>query len=66
MAKAIVSTVRPNANDTPKRPIPTLGNAAERTALPHPPSTNQNVPTLSAKTLFDKDDIATSELYAAS
>src|ERR1700679_377069 len=48
MAKAMVTTVRPNANETPSRPIPTWGTAAARTALPHPPSTNQKVPINSA------------------
>src|ERR1700733_2622199 len=48
MAKAMVTTVRPNANETPSKPIPTWGKAAARTALPHPPSTNQNVPMNSA------------------
>src|SRR3569833_1507152 len=48
MANAIVSTVRPNASDTPSRPMPTLGNAAAITALPQPPSTSQNVPKNSA------------------
>ena len=45
MAYAIVSTVSPNARATPKRPIPTFGNAAAITALPHPPKTSQKVPT---------------------
>src|SRR5215510_535433 len=49
MANAIVSTVRPKARDTPSSPMPTPGNAADRTALPHPPRTNQNVPTNSAE-----------------
>src|SRR5580765_2456369 len=48
MAYAMVSTVRPNASATPSRPMPTLGNAAARTALPHPPRTSQNVPMNSA------------------
>ena len=29
-------TVSPNANDTPKSPMPTLGKAAANTALPQP------------------------------
>src|SRR6185295_6380952 len=53
IAKAIVSTVRPNASDTPARPMPTSGKAAARTALPQPPSTNQNVPMNSAASFFD-------------
>jgi hypothetical protein len=48
MANAIVSTVRPNANETPNKPIPTFGKAAANTALPQPPNTNQNVPKNSA------------------
>src|ERR1035437_4631100 len=43
-----VSTVSPNASATPPKPIPSFGNAAARTALPHPPSTSQNVPMNSA------------------
>ena len=48
MAYAIVRTVRPKAKETPAKPIPSSGNAAASTALPHPPNTNQNVPTNSA------------------
>jgi hypothetical protein len=48
MAYAIVRTVRPKAKETPAKPIPSSGNAAANTALPHPPNTNQNVPTNSA------------------
>src|SRR6478735_3821005 len=51
MAKAMVSTVRPNASDTPRRPIPTSGNAAASTALPQPPRTSQKVPRNSALSL---------------
>src|SRR4029077_14851008 len=40
----MVNTVRPNASATPSRPMPTFGNPAARTALPHPPRTSQNVP----------------------
>src|ERR1700752_48831 len=50
MAYAIVRTVRPKAKDTPAKPIPSSGNAAANTALPHPPNINQNVPTNSAVT----------------
>ena len=32
--------------------MPTSGNAAANTALPHPPSTSQNVPKNSAPYLF--------------
>ncbi len=46
--KAMVSTVRPNASETPGRPMPTSGNAAARTAAPHPPKVSQKVPISSA------------------
>src|SRR5208282_2274315 len=52
IANAMVSTVRPKAKATPSNPMPTLGKAAARTALPHPPSTNQNVPKNSAPYCF--------------
>src|ERR1700733_294593 len=55
MAYAMVSTVRPKANETPSRPIPTLGKPAARTALPQPPKTSQNVPKSSAAARLDKD-----------
>jgi hypothetical protein len=32
--------------------MPTLGNAAASTALPHPPRTSQNVPNASAQYFF--------------
>lgn len=35
-------------SETPRRPMPTCGNAAANTALPQPPSTSQNVPRNSA------------------
>src|SRR5262245_48075606 len=47
-AYAPVSTVSPNASETPRRPMPTPGKVAASTALPHPPSTSQNVPRNSA------------------
>jgi hypothetical protein len=47
-AYAIVSTLSPNARATPAKPMPRPGNAAASTALPQPPSTNQNVPHSSA------------------
>ena len=53
MAKAIVSTVRPKASETPAKPIPSSGKAAASTALPQPPSTSQNVPMNSAASFFD-------------
>jgi hypothetical protein len=52
MAKAMVSTVKPNARDTPRRPMPTFGKAAAKTALPQPPRTNQKVPKNSALYFF--------------
>src|SRR3972149_7719550 len=52
MAKAIVSTVKPKAKETPSRPMPTFGIAAANTALPHPPRTNQKVPKNSAPYVF--------------
>src|SRR5581483_3821110 len=55
IANAIVKTVRPNASETPRRPILTWGNAAANTALPHPPRTNQNVPMNSAVHRFVSD-----------
>ncbi len=42
------TTVSPKASDTPTKPMPSSGNAAARTALPHPPNTSQNVPSASA------------------
>src|SRR5271157_744244 len=50
----MVNTVRPNAKATPKKPIPSCGNAASRTAAPHPPKTSQNVPMNSAASFFDR------------
>src|SRR4029450_1796315 len=44
----MVRTLRPKARDPPRRPIPTLGNAAASTALPQPPRTSHKVPTNSA------------------
>jgi hypothetical protein len=48
MEYAMVRTVSPNASETPSRPMPTEGNEAARTALPHPAKVSQNVPTASA------------------
>ena len=57
-AYAMVSTVRPNARATPRKPMPswipwpvtTLGarNLAAKMALPQPPKTSQKVPSASA------------------
>jgi hypothetical protein len=44
----MVTTVRPKAKETPANPMPSSGNPAARTALPHPPKTNQKVPINSA------------------
>src|SRR5258706_9568230 len=49
----MLSTVRPNARDTPSSPMPTPGNAAASTALPQPPRTSQKVPTNSAAIRLD-------------
>src|SRR5579871_7010153 len=48
----MVNTVNPNAKATPTKPTPKLGNAAAKTAVPHPPNTSQNVPMNSAVALF--------------
>jgi hypothetical protein len=47
-AYAVVRTDSPKAKDTPKNPIPRLGNAAASTAAPQPPKVSQNVPKNSA------------------
>ena len=47
-AYAMVNTVRSNARDIPRKPIPNCGNAAASTALPQPPKVSQNVPKNSA------------------
>ncbi len=60
MAKAMVSTVRPKASETPARPMPTSGNAAASTALPQPPNTSQKVPEHSAARRFDRGMIVLS------
>ena len=44
MEYAMVSTVSPKASDTPRRPMPTSGNAAAMTALPQPAKVSQKVP----------------------
>src|SRR5712692_738127 len=55
MAYAMVRTVSPKASETPRNPIPTVGKAAESTALPHPPRTNQKVPRNSAPVRCARD-----------
>src|SRR5271168_129618 len=51
----MVRTVRPKARATPRKPMPRAGNAAARTAAPHPPKTSQNVPKNSAETFLASD-----------
>src|ERR1035441_4811992 len=53
MANAMVSTVRPKAKATPRKPMPNCGKAADSTALPQPPRTSQKVPKNSAAARFD-------------
>src|SRR5262245_33308715 len=48
----MVTTLSPNAKDTPTRPIPTSGKPAAMTALPHPAKVSQNVPIASAVYFF--------------
>src|SRR5882724_1859440 len=48
----MVTTLSPNARDTPSRPIPTWGKPAAITALPHPANVSQNVPIASAAYFF--------------
>src|SRR5689334_8599655 len=48
----MVTTLSPNANDTPTRPIPTCGKPAAITALPQPANVSQNVPIASAAYFF--------------
>jgi hypothetical protein len=45
---AIVTTVNPNASETPRSPIPTSGNPDAITAEPQPANVSQNVPIASA------------------
>jgi hypothetical protein len=52
IANAIVNTVKPNASETPTKPMPNSGYPAAKTALPQPPKTNQNVPINSALSFF--------------
>src|SRR6266498_824392 len=62
----MVRTVRPNASDTPTKPMPSPGNPAARTALPHPPNTSQKVPNNSAAALlFNGMDLPPRQLEAA-
>src|SRR5688572_21323841 len=47
----MVSTLRPKASETPRRPMPTSGKPAAMTALPHPAKVSQKVPIASAEHL---------------
>ena len=49
---AIVTTVKPNASETPSSPIPTSGNPDAITAEPQPANVSQNVPIASAMYFF--------------
>src|SRR4051812_1239221 len=51
----MVKTVKPKARATPANPIPKVGIAAARTALPQPPKTSQNVPRNSAAARLESD-----------
>src|SRR5215472_3304824 len=51
----MVSNVRPKASATPAKPMPKLGKAPAKTALPHPPNTSQNVPKNSAPQRLPSD-----------
>src|ERR1700743_2769959 len=55
MAKAMVRTVRPKANATPRKPMPSWGKPAASTADPQPPKTSQKVPKNSAKARVERD-----------
>src|SRR6476619_7491756 len=48
----MVTTLKPNARDTPTSPMPTCGKPAAMTALPHPAKVSQNVPIASAAYFF--------------
>src|ERR1700752_4394808 len=48
----MVTTLSPNARDTPTSPMPTCGKPAAMTALPHPANVSQNVPMASAAYFF--------------
>src|SRR5260370_30885538 len=48
----MVTTLSPNASETPTNPMPTCGNAAAMTALPQPAKVSQNVPIASAAYFF--------------
>src|SRR4051812_15631893 len=50
----MVSTVRPNASATPRKPMPVFGKAEDNTAAPQPPRTNQKVPISSAASRLDR------------
>src|SRR5262245_9141812 len=54
----MVTTLRPNARETPTRPIPTCGKPAAITALPHPANVSQKVPMASAAYFFISIDVS--------
>ncbi|MFD2882972.1 hypothetical protein ACFS4T_08480 [Pseudomonas lini] len=55
MAKAIVSTVKPNAKDTPQQTDPHVWKRRRQDRTAAPPNTNQNVPTNSVAERLNKD-----------
>src|SRR3954467_229685 len=48
----MVTTLSPNARETPPRPMPTCGKPAAITALPQPANVSQKVPIASAAYFF--------------
>src|SRR6185437_9042788 len=44
----MVTTLKPKVRATPTKPMPSCGNPAAITALPHPAKVSQNVPIASA------------------
>src|SRR3954466_14145087 len=48
----MVTTLSPNARETPTRPIPNCGKPAAITALPQPANVSQKVPMASAAYFF--------------
>ena len=59
----MVTTVKPNANETPKYPNPNSGIPAANTALPQLPSTSQKVPINSATARFVRFVLGPSIVY---
>ena len=60
----MVTTLRPKASDTPTSPMPTCGNPAAMTALPHPAKVSQNVPIASAAYFFDIHYLASLSVFS--